>query len=335
MDIERAMRIHILDDWFKTLSGLPSFSMLDDHEVTVWTDHASDEAVLAQRLADAEALVLFRERTTITRSLLERLPALRLIAQRSTWPHIDVPACSDHDVLVCSGKGGDAPNVAAAELTFTLMLAALRDLPGQMASAKAGLWQSGVGRTAKGLTIGLYGYGRIARLVAQYARAFGMTVVWWASPDGRERARGDGETVAASRAAFFAESDVVSLHLRLTAETRGVVTADDLRVMKPSAVLVNTARAGLIAPGVLKSALDAGRPGRAAVDVFDNEPLSDRNDPLLSHPRLIATPHIGFVTEQEIETQFREIYEQILAYAAGAPINMVNPEVWSRRSSGL
>ncbi len=323
------MRIHILDDWFQTLPGLPSFNLLDGHAVTVWTDHISDETVLVERLKDAEALVLFRERTTITRSLLERLPALRLIAQRGAFPHVDVDACTDHNVLLCSGKGGDAPNVAAAELTFTLMLSALRDLPGQMASAKAGLWQSGVGRTAKGLTLGLYGYGRIARLVAHYARAFGMSVVWWGSAGGCERARGDGETVAESRAAFFAESDVVSLHLRLTPETRGAINAEDLGLMKPDAVLVNTARAGLIAPGALKAALDAGRPGRAAVDVFDREPLTDPTDPLLSHPRLIATPHIGFVTEQEFESQFREIYEQIIAYAAGAPINMINPRVWN------
>ncbi|MGV0908708.1 D-2-hydroxyacid dehydrogenase family protein [Martelella sp. FOR1707] len=328
------MRIHILDDWFNTLPGLPGFSLLSGHDVTIWTDHAHDEAVLAERLKDAEALVLFRERTAITRSLLERLPSLRLIAQRGAYPHIDIVACSDHNVLVCSGKGGGEPNVAAAELTFSLMLAALRDLPGQMASAKAGLWQTGVGRTAKGLTIGLYGYGRIARLVAHYARAFGMTVVWWASPEGREKARGDGEMVAESRAAFFAESDVVSLHLRLTPETRGAITAEDLGLMKPYAVLVNTARAGLIAPGVLKAALDAGRPGLAAVDVFDREPLTDPDDPLLSHPRLIATPHIGFVTEHEFETQFREIYEQIIAYADGAPINMINPQVWSAGPSG-
>lgn len=328
------MRIHILDDWFETLPGLPSFNLLKGYDVTVWTDHIRDEAALAERLKDAEALVLFRERTHVTRSLLERLPALRLIAQRGAFPHVDVAACSDHNVLLCSGKGGDEPNVAAAELTFTLTLAALRDLPGQMASAKAGLWQSGVGRTAKGLTIGLYGYGRIARLVAQYARAFGMSVVWWASPEGLERARGDGEVVADSREAFFAESDVVSLHLRLTPGTQGAISADDLGLMKPDAVLVNTARAGLIAPGALKAGLDAGRPGRAAVDVFDDEPLTDPTDPLLSHPRLIATPHIGFVTKQEFERQFGEIYEQIIAYTAGEPINMINPQVWARRLYG-
>jgi D-3-phosphoglycerate dehydrogenase len=321
------MKIHILDDWFDTLRGLPCFDLLAGHDVTVWTDHEPDPVKLAARLAEADCVVLFRERTEVTRALLQRLPNLRLISQRGQYPHVDVEACTDQGVLLCSNRGADGANHAAAELTFALILSAMRQLPQQMARAKAGGWQMGVGRSLRGRRLGLYGYGRIGRVVADYARAFGMEVVWWSSEEGRARAEGDGESVAASREAFFADSDVVSLHLRLTPVTRGIVTAQDLAAMGPRAVLVNTSRAGLIAPGALLRALDAGRPGMAAVDVFDSEPLTDAADPLLSHPKLIATPHIGFVTEDEFDKQFADIFEQVNAYAAGAPIHVINPSV--------
>lgn len=323
------MKVHILDDWFDTLRGLPCFNLLAGHDVTVWTDHQPDEAILADRLQDADCVVLFRERTKVTRGLLERLPNLRLISQRGAYPHVDVAACTDQGVLLCSNKGADGANHAAAELTFALILAAMRQLPQQMASVKAGNWQMGVGRSLHGRRLGLYGYGRIGRVVADYARAFGMEVIWWSSEAGRARAKADGETVAESRAAFFGTCDVVSLHLRLTSETRGSVTADDLGAMPPRSVLVNTSRAGLIAEGALLQALNAGHLGAAAVDVFDTEPLTDPNDPLLSHPKLIATPHIGFVTEDEFDKQFADIFEQVNAYAAGAPIHMINPSVYA------
>ena len=323
------MKVHILDDWFNTLRGLPCFDLLAGHDVTVWTDHQPDEAILADRLQDADCVVLFRERTKVTRGLLERLPNLRLISQRGAYPHVDVAACTDQGVLLCSNKGADGANHAAAELTFALILAAMRQLPQQMASVKAGNWQMGVGRSLRGRRLGLYGYGRIGRVVADYARAFGMEVVWWSSEAGRARAKADGETVAESRAAFFGTCDVVSLHLRLTSDTRGSVTADDLGAMPPRSVLVNTSRAGLIAEGALLQALNAGHLSAAAVDVFDFEPLTDPNDPLLSHPRLIATPHIGFVTEDEFDKQFADIFEQVNAYAAGAPIHMINPSVYA------
>lgn len=324
------MKVHILDDWFDTLRGLPCFDLLKDHDVTVWTDHEPDEAALAARLADADCVVLFRERTQVTQGLLERLPKLRLISQRGVWPHVDVEACTDHGVLLCSNKGAEGANYAAAELTFALILSAMRQLPQQMVSAKAGRWQMGVGRTLRGRRLGLYGYGRIGRVVADYARAFGMEVVWWSSDAGRARALADGEMVAENRSAFFADSDVVSLHLRLTPETRGNITAQDLAQMRPRSLLVNTSRAGLIAPGALLSALDAGRPGMAAVDVFENEPLTDPADPLLAHPNLIATPHIGFVTEDEFDKQFADIFEQVNAYADGHPIHMINASVFGR-----
>lgn len=323
------MKVHILDDWADTLRGLPSFARLAGHEVTVWTDRAEGDT-LAERLQGAEAVCLFRERTKITGELLARLPGLRMISGRGVWPHVDVAACTARGVVFCSNKPAEAPNHAAAELTWALVLAAMRDLPGQMASAKAGRWQAGVGRTLAGRTIGIYGYGRIGRLVASYARAFGCRVIWWGSDSGRAKAAAAGEEVAASRAAFFGGADVISLHLRLVPETTGIVTAADLAQMRPGAVLVNTSRAGLIAPGALLAGLEAGRPAIAALDVFDAEPVTDPADPVLSHPRVIATPHIGFVTEDEFDLQFADIYDQVNAFAAGAPIHMVNPEAFAR-----
>ena len=327
------MKVHILDDHFDTLRTLPSFRLLDGHDVTVWTDKPATEAELAERLRNAEALVLIRERTAITESLIARLPDLRLVSQRGGYPHVDVAALTRRGVVLCSRMAKDAPSVAAAELTFTLFLAAARQLPEQIASTRAGHWQAGVGRSLKGRTVGLLGYGGIARQVAAYARAFGMTVVFWASEEGRARAAADGASVAVTRAAFFAEPDFVSLHQRLTPATRGTVTAADLAAMRPDAVLVNTARAGLIEAGALRAALDAGRPGRAALDVFDAEPVTDPEDPIVSHPRVIATPHIGFVTEDEFDLQFTDIYEQIDAFAGGAPINVINPEALPEASA--
>ncbi len=321
------MKIHILDDWFDTLRGLPSFARLSSHDVTIWTDHEKNTDVLAERLEEAEALVLFRERTPITGALLDRLAKLELISQRSVYPHVDLAGCTRNNVLLCSNMHADTPSIAAAELTFALILAAARQLPEQMASLKAGRWQAGVGQTLAGRTIGLYGFGRIAGQVANYAHAFGMKVIWWASEAGRAQAAAAGEPVAESREKFFADADVVSLHVRLKPATKGTVTEADLTSMKSSAIFVNTSRAGLVAPGALKAALARGRPGRIALDVFDVEPMTDRNDPIINHPAVIATPHIGYVTEDELDLQFTDIYDQISAYAADAPINMINPEV--------
>lgn len=323
------MKVHILDDWFDTLRTLPSFSKLDGNDVTVWTDHVEDTDVLAERLSSAEALVLFRERTPVTAELLARLPNLKLISQRSVYPHVDVEACTANRVLLCSNMHGDGPSTAAAELTFALILASARQIPRQMASLRAGTWQIGVGQSLSGRRLGLYGYGRIAKAVAGYAKAFGMEVVWWASDEGRTRATADGVTVAASRSAFFADSDFVSVHVRLTPETRGIIRAADLLAMKPSATFVNTSRAGLVVPGALETALEAGRPGCIALDVFETEPLTDPDDPVVNHPAVIATPHIGFVTKDELDLQFSDIYDQIAAFKAGDPINMINPTVWA------
>ncbi|PTX54401.1 D-3-phosphoglycerate dehydrogenase [Litoreibacter ponti] len=319
------MKVHILDDWFDTLRTLPCFSLLDGHEVTVWTDHEPDPAKLAARVAETEALVLFRERTRVGSELLDRLPALRLISQRSVYPHVDVEACTRNGVTLCSNMHSDTPSYAAAEMTLALMLASYRQIPEQVASIRSGGWQMGVGRTLRGRRLGLYGYGRIARAVAAYARAIGMEIVWWSSEEGRARARADGEEVAESRAAFFAQSDIVSLHVRLKPATRGIITAEDLAAMAPRALLVNTSRAGLIAPGALEAEIARGRI-HAAVDVFDTEPLRDTDHVLLTHPNVLPTPHLGYVTEDEFDLQFRDIFEQVNAFAAGAPIHVINPD---------
>lgn len=321
------MKVHILDDWFDTLRGLPCFEKLSAHDVTVWTDHEPDPAKLAERVKEAEALVLFRERTKIGADLLQRVPNLKLISQRSVYPHVDVQACSDNNVLLSSNMAGGGANYAAAEMTLALILASYRQIPQQVASIRAGGWQMGVGRTLRGRTLGLYGYGRIAQAVAGYAEAIGMKVQWWASDEGRARALADGKTVAPSREAFFETSDVISLHVRLKPATRGIITAADLAAMSPRSLLVNTSRSGLIAPGVLEAEIAQGRI-HAAVDVFDDEPMRDVENPLLTHANVLPTPHIGYVTEDEFNLQFNDIFDQINAYADGAPIHMINPAVW-------
>lgn len=319
------MKVAILDDWFDTLRSLPCFAKLSGHDVTVWTDHVEDEDELVHRLADIEALVLIRERTRITGSLLDRLPNLRLISQRSVFPHVDVQACTRNGVLLCSNLHADTPSYAAAELTWALLLAVARQIPAQVASLQTGNWMMGVGHTLRGKTLGIYGWGRIGATVAGYGRAFGMDVQVWAREESRMRAAREGWAVADSKAAFFANCDVISLHMRLVPATRGIVGAADLAAMKPSAILVNTSRAGLIEPGALVAALRAGRPGMAAVDVFETEPLVDTTDPLLSMPNVVATPHIGYVTVEEFDLQFADVFDQINAFAAGAPINVINP----------
>ena len=325
------MKISILDDYFDTIRGLDCFANLKGHDVTIWNDHVQDVDQLAERLKETEALVLIRERTQIREALLERLPKLKLISQRSVYPHIDIDACTRLGIVVSSSQHADTPSYAAAELTWALVLAAMRQIPQQVASLKAGRWQMGVGHTLRDKTLGIYGYGRIGSVVAGYGKAFGMRVLVWAREPAMAQARADGYGIASSKAAFFESCDVLSLHMRLVAATRGIVTAEDLARMKPSALLVNTSRAGLIAPGALVEALKAGRPGMAAVDVFDTEPLRDVDDPLLTLPNVVATPHIGYVSRDEYQIQFTDIFDQIAAYAAGAPINVVNPGVLTHR----
>ena len=325
------MRITILDDYFDTLRTLECFRKLEGHQVSVWNDHVQDDEGLSQRLGDTEALVLIRERTQIRAPLLARLPKLRLISQRSVYPHIDVDACTRFGIVVSSSQHAGTPSYAAAELTWALVLAAARQIPQQVAAMEAGRWQIGVGTTLRGKTLGVFGYGRIGSEVARYARAFGMEVLIWSSEASLTRARADGHRVAESQADFFGRCDVVSLHLRLGDRTRGIVGAEDLARMKPWPLLVNTSRPALIAPGALVAALKAGRPGGAAVDVYEEEPVLDPRHPLLQLDNVICTPHIGYVSRDEYEVQFTDVFDQIVAYAGGNPINVVNPEVLSRR----
>jgi D-3-phosphoglycerate dehydrogenase len=327
------MKVTILDDWFDTLRTLPCFEKLRGHDVTIWNDHLQDEDGLAARLRETEALVLIRERTAISGSLLQRLPNLRLISQRSVYPHIDIAACTRLGIVVSSSMHEGTPSYAAAELTWALVLAAARQLPQQMASLQAGTWQMGVGTTLRGKTLGIFGYGRIGSVVAGYGRAFGMNVSVWAREASRSRAAADGYAVAPDKSSFFQESDVLSLQMRLVPATRGIVTKADLALMKPSAILVNTSRAGLIEPGALLAALQAGRPGMAALDVFDKEPIRDPKDPLIGLPNVVCTPHIGFVTREEYDLQFSDIFDQIVAFDQGTPINVVNPEALTHASS--
>jgi D-3-phosphoglycerate dehydrogenase / 2-oxoglutarate reductase len=322
------VKISILDDYFDTLRTLPCFRKLDGHEVRVWNDHTQDIDELAARLRDTQVLVLIRERTQIRESLLERLDALRLISQRSVYPHIDIDACTRRGVIVSSDQHAGSPSYAAAELTFGLILAAVRRIPQQMFALRAGTWQIGVGDSLRDKTLGIYGYGRIGATVAGYGKAFGMNVLVWAREASLQRAHGDGYAVAQSKQAFFESCDVISLHMRLVKETRGIVTRNDLSSMKPTALLVNTSRAPLIEPDALVDALRAGRPGMAAVDVYEEEPVRNADHPLLQMENVVCTPHIGYVTRDEYEIQFSDIFDQITAYATGTPINVVNPAVF-------
>jgi D-3-phosphoglycerate dehydrogenase len=321
------MKISILDDYHDTLRTLACFDKLSGHNVTIWNDHVQDDDTLANRLRDTEVLVLIRERTKIRTPLLERLPNLRLISQRSVYPHIDIDTCTRLGVVVSSSQHADTPSFAAAELTWGLVLAAMRQIPQQMASLKAGTWQIGVGTTLRHKTLGIYGYGRIGSVVAGYGKAFGMDVLVWARPETLVRARADGYTTATSKDAFFETCDIISLHMRLVPATRHIVTAADLARMKPTALLVNTSRAPLIEPDALVNALRRGRPGMAAVDVFEEEPVRDTKHPLLTRDNVVCTPHLGYVSRDEYEVQFTDIFDQIIAYAAGTPINVVNPDV--------
>jgi D-3-phosphoglycerate dehydrogenase len=321
------MNVSILDDYHDTVRTLRCFEKLKGHEVEIWNDHLQDVDGLAERLRDTEALVLIRERTQIRGPLLDRLNKLKLISQRSVYPHIDIDACTRRGVIVSSNQHAGTPSYATAELTWGLILAAMRQIPQQMAALKAGKWQIGVGNSLREKTLGIYGYGRIGRAVAEYGRAFGMKVLVWSSEDSRARARADGYSTALNKDEFFEECDVISLHLRLVNATRAVVTAGDLARMKPTALIVNTSRAGLINAGALVGALRAGRPGMAAVDVYEEEPVLAARHPLLEMENAVCTPHIGYVTRDEYEIQFSDIFGQIAAYCSGQPINVVNPEV--------
>jgi len=322
------MNIAVLDDYQDTIRTLRCYPKVAGHQVTIWNDHTKDVDTLAARLKDTEALTLLRERTPIRAPLLERLDKLRIISQVGVYPHVDVEACTRRGVVLASSTLPGRPSYATAELNWGMIICAFRRIPQEMAALRAGKWQAtDIGVGLRGKTLGIFGYGKIGAVVAGYGRAFGMKVLAWGREGSLDRARADGLEVARSKDALFEESDVVSLHLRLIDATRGIVTAADLARMKPTALIVNTSRAGLIAPGALEAALRAGRPGMAAVDVFEEEPVLGARHPLLSMDNVICTPHLGYVERDGLEHMFETIFDQILAYGAGKPINVVNPDV--------
>jgi D-3-phosphoglycerate dehydrogenase / 2-oxoglutarate reductase len=325
------MNITVLDDYQDTVRTLRGYQKVKGHSITIWNDHTKDVDELAARLKDTEALTLLRERTPIRAPLLERLDKLRIISQVGVYPHVDVEACTRRGVILSSSTQPGRPSYATAELNWGMIICAFRRIPQEMAALKAGKWQAAnIGVGLRGKTLGIFGYGKIGSVVAGYGKAFGMNVLAWGREGSLERARADGFAVAKSKDALFEESDVVSLHLRLIDATRGIVTAADLARMKPDALIVNTSRAGLIAPGALEAALKAGRPGMAAVDVFEEEPVLGAKHPLLAMDNVIATPHLGYVERDALEHMFETIFDQILAYGAGKPINVANPDVLKR-----
>jgi D-3-phosphoglycerate dehydrogenase len=320
------MNIVIPDDYQDAVRRLDCFAKLRGHDVTVFNDTVKDLATLEERFRDAEALVLIRERTAIGDELLSRLPRLRLISQTGKGTsHIDVEACTRRGVAVAVGTGSP---YAPAELTWALVLAAMRRVPRESAHLRAGGWQdvlgTQLGTTVRGRTMGIFGYGKIGTLVAGYGRAFGMNVLVWGREGSQTRARRDDYDVAESQRALFAESDVLSLHLRLDDATRGIVTAADLARMKPTALIVNTSRAELIESGALEAALRAGRPAHAAVDVYEEEPILGAQHPLLSMDNAVCTPHLGYVEKDSYELYFGQAFDNVLAFAEGKAANLIN-----------
>jgi len=322
------MRIAIPDDYQDCVRGLDWFAKLAGHDVTVFHDNTKDLDVLVERFHDADAVVLTRERTAVTAALLDRLPRLRLVSQLGKIAaHVDLAACTERGVAVAEGEGSGA---ATAELTWALMLASRRYLVAEVNRLRAGHWQGSLGQELRGQRLGIWSYGRIGKQVAAYGAAFGMRVWVWGGPGSTAQARADGVEVAPSREAFFAESDVVTLHIRLSARTAGVVTAADLASMKPASLLVNTSRAELIAPGELEAALRAGRPGFAAVDTFESEPVLGADHPLLAMDNALCTPHLGFVERDNYEAYYGTAFDNINNFFAGNPARLANPEVLAR-----
>ena len=324
------MKIALIDDYQNAFPTLKCYAKLKDHEVVVYTDTEKDPARLAERLKDAEAVVLTQQRSRFPRAAIERLPKLKLISQtgRAT-AHIDVAACTERGIVVSAGGAGN-PH-PTAELTWALILAALRHIPYEVRRLREGHWQSTLGIAVQHKTLGIYALGRIGSIVARVGQTFGARALCWGREGSTARAREAGYEVAKSREAFFAGADILSLHLPLNKETQGIVTAADLALMKPSALLANTSRAGLIAQGALVNALKAGRPGMAAVDVYEDEPVLGAAHPLLKMDNVICTPHLGYVEKDTYEDYYGVVVDQIVAYAAGNPINVVNPEVIAKK----
>jgi len=324
------MKIAVIDDYQNAFKTLKCFSKLSGHEVVVYTDPETDLTKIAERLKDADAVILTQQRTYFPRALIEKLPKLELIGQTGrAATHVDLAACTEKGIIVSAGGAGN-PN-ATAELTWGLILSALRNLPFEVRRFKEGHWQSTLGIGVNGKTLGIYAYGKIGSIVAAAGRAFGAKVACWGREGSTARAKAAGFEVAKSREEFFSDADIVSLHLPLNKDTRGIITRDDLAHMKPSALIVNASRAGLIADGALVEALKSGRPGMAAVDVYEQEPVLNANHPLLKMDNVICTPHLGYVTRESYEEYYAVVVDDIVAFAAGKPSNVLNPEAIGKK----
>ena len=328
------MKISVLHDYANAFRGTQAYPRLQDHEVTIHTDAYTEAARVIEQAAGCEALLLTQQRVPLSREIIENLPDLQFISQtgRNTY-HLDLDACTQQGVVVSAGGGGGggSPYSTTAELTWGLILASLRHLPFEIERLKQGHWQSTIGERLAGATLGIYAFGHIGGAVARVGKAFGMQVVCWGREGSTGRARAEGFEVAASRETFFETADVISLHLPSNADTRGIITAQDLGRMKPTALLVNTSRAPIVEDGALVAALQQGRPGFAAVDVYESEPVVGADHPLLHMPNAICTPHLGYAERVGYEGIFNVAVEQLLAYAAGQPINVVNPEAIGKR----
>jgi D-3-phosphoglycerate dehydrogenase / 2-oxoglutarate reductase len=324
------MKIAVIDDYQDAFRTLKCYPKLSGHEVVVFTDPETDPGKLAERLKDADAVVLTQQRSSFPRSLIERLPKLKLVGQTGrAATHVDLDACTERGIVVSAGGSGNSSSTA--ELAWGLILAALRNIPLEVKRLKEGHWQSTLGTGVHGKTLGIYAYGKIGSIVAAVGRAFGARVVCWGREGSTGRAKAAGFEVAASREQFFAEADILSLHLPLNKDTRGIVTRDDLARMKPTALIVNVSRAGLIAPGALVEALKAGCPGMAAVDVYEQEPVIGADHPLLKMDNVSCTPHLGYVTREGYEEIYAVVVDDILAFAAGKPQNVLNPAALGRK----
>ena len=320
------MKIAVLDDYQDVFRDVPAYARLDGHDVRVYHDTVKDPGRLAERVRDAEVVVLTQQRSAFPRAVIERLPRLRLIAQTGSHrDHFDIAACTERGIAI-TARSGNARLNSTAELTWGLILASVRHIPEEAQRLKQGAWQTTVGNMLYGKTLGIYGLGKIGAMVAQVGAAFGMKVACWGRDSTRARAREAGYEVPPSREAFFAGADVLSLHVPLEPATRGIVTARDLACMKPTALLVNTSRAALIEEGALAAALERGRPGRAAVDVYESEPVTDGGHPLFRLPNALCTPHLGYNVRELYEVLYGDAIDNIVSFISGRPVNIVNPE---------
>jgi D-3-phosphoglycerate dehydrogenase len=321
------MKIAILDDYADAARTLKAYSKLAGHNVTAFTDHVRDPGVLAKRLEGVEAIVLIQQRVWLTRAMVEQLPpTVRLVSQTGSWTaHIDVAACTERGIAVTAA--GKTNFHAPAELAWALILASMRHLPKEVAALRDGGWLSTLGTEVNGRTLGIYAYGNIGSIVAAAGQAFGMRVLCWGREGSTAKARAAGYEVPATREEFFESCDIVSIHLPLRPDSRGIVTAADLARMKPTSLFVNVSRAGLVGDHVLAVALANGRPGRAAVDVYEDEPVLGASNPLVKLDNCLCTPHLGYVGQDTFERYLGTAFDHVTAFAAGKPINVVNPEV--------